>query len=400
MRTLFFFTEYYEPAQNSTAFFLTRIINTARIYPGKIRVVCATPGSQMSSGANEEFKVFRMATGRGDKNNLKQRIRKFLIISWHFFCFAFLHIRRNDVVFAVTNPAFIIFILAVLRCFRRFEYVLLAYDIFPENLLAADLVRQSSWKYRTVKRIFDWSYCRADQVIAIGRDMLEVLKQKGVEEKRLQLIPNWADCDRIQPASPRNNSYLCQLGIQDKKVFLFAGNIGRVQGIDNLLQAIALVKNEQAVFLFIGSGALVDSIHRKQKESSRCNIFYIGQLPLEEQPNFLNACDVAIVTLGTNMFGLGVPSKSYFSMAAGKPLLYVGESDSEISRVIAEEQCGWQVEPHNPVQLAEVIDQICDLPETKLVEMGYAARKTVERRFSETVILRQYETFFSSFDCC
>lgn len=396
MRTLFFFTEYYEPAQNSTAYFLTRIIGVARRFHGKIQVICATPGPQTPSEDTENFSVFRVAVGHGDKNNLKQRIQKFLVISWNFFRLAFLHVRRNDVVFAVTNPAFIIFILAVLRSFRRFEYILLAYDIFPENLVAAGLARQKSFHYRVVKKIFDWSYSRADRVIVIGRDMANILKNKGVENRRLLLIPNWSDCSRIQPTSPRNNPYLCQLGIQNKKVFLFAGNIGRVQGIDNLLTAITLVKSKQAVFLFIGSGAMADTVRMQQAESRYHNIYYLEPLPLEKQPEFLNACDVAIVTLGTNMLGLGVPSKSYFSMAAGKPLLYIGEHDSEIAQVIAEEQCGWQVEPHEPARLAELIDLICALPEEKLTAAGQAARRTAEKRFSETVIQNRYGELFTS----
>lgn len=47
-----------------------------------------------------------------------------------------------------------------------------------------------------------------------------------------------------------------------------------------------------------------------------------------QQNDFLNACDIGIVTLNDGMYGLGVPSKSYNIWAAGKPILYIGDDNS------------------------------------------------------------------------
>jgi hypothetical protein len=60
------------------------------------------------------------------------------------------------------------------------------------------------------------------------------------------------------------------------------------------------------------------------------------------------------------MKGLGVPSKAYFSLAADKPLLVIGDKASELSILISEEpNVGWHCEPENPKKLAFLIDQIC-----------------------------------------
>ena len=101
---------------------------------------------------------------------------------------------------------------------------------------------------------------------------------------------------------------------------------------------------------------------------------------------------VAFVTLDDAMYGLGVPSKSYFSMAAGKPLLLVADSNSEIGRVIRESRVGWIVPPHQPQMLAEKIDELCEVGD--LEEVGRRARKVVEWHFSEQAVLSRYSHYF------
>ena len=58
------------------------------------------------------------------------------------------------------------------------------------------------------------------------------------------------------------------------------------------------------------------------------------------------------------MYGLGVPSKSYNIMASGKPMLFIGDRQSEIALCIEEYSLGWVVEPDNPKMLARMIEHI------------------------------------------
>ena len=82
------------------------------------------------------------------------------------------------------------------------------------------------------------------------------------------------------------------------------------------------------------------------------------------------------------MYGLGVPSKSYNIMATGKPILYIGESDSEIATNIQKYGMGWVVEPNNPEQL-------------KINEMGRKALWVACNVFAKNVVLERYYQFIS-----
>jgi len=393
MRKLFFFTEFYHPVQDTTGYYLTKIAHTAaRSFDMPVTVCCAVPSNNGEVPVSPNFAVKRVRPGRYNKNRLMQRITKYLLITLKFAAYAAVHVRRNDLVFAVTNPAFFVVFLSLLKKIRPFQYVLLVYDVFPENLVPAGLAKKDSVRYRFAVRCFNWAYRSADELIVIGRDMEEVVRRKVGGGCRIMQIPNWADVDAVRPQPKVENEVIRAHGLQDKTVFLFAGNLGRVQGIENLLQAIAGVKSESAAFLFVGDGVFRPEIERFIREHPDRRVVHLGRLPMSAQPSFLNACDVTFVTLDDAMYGLGVPSKSYFNMAAGKPLLLVADEKSEIGRVIREERIGWIVPPNRPDALAQKIDQICSMQD--LEGMGCRARRVAERRFSEQVVLSQYSDYF------
>ena len=284
-------------------------------------------------------------------------------------------------------------LMAVFRKIKRFNYVLLVYDVFPENMLAAKLSRKDSLLYRFTLKCFNWAYGVADEHIVIGRDMADVVSRKVKKSVPQKFISNWADVNFVTPQPKIKNKFIQEYKLQDKTVFLFAGNLGRVQGIDSMLQGIAKVKNKNAVFLFAGAGAMLATLRDYINADQDDRVLYLGEFPISEQNLFLNACDVAIVSLDKTMLGLGVPSKTYFNMAAGKPLLYIGDKDSEIGRVVKEEGIGWVVPPANSELLTLAIDKICESNDLEL--MSEISRNVVENKFSEHIILEQYKNYFA-----
>ena len=112
------------------------------------------------------------------------------------------------------------------------------------------------------------------------------------------------------------------------------------------------------------------------------NTVYAGFRSRSNQNDFLNACDIGIVTLADGMYGLGVPSKSYNIMATGKPILYIGESDSEIALCIKRYNIGWVVEPNNPSLLKDKIEDILREP-SEIQEMGSKCIGCCKRVFCE-----------------
>ena len=115
---------------------------------------------------------------------------------------------------------------------------------------------------------------------------------------------------------------------------------------------------------------------------------------MNQQNVFLNACDVAIVTLNEKMYGLGVPSKSYYSLASGHPILFIGNKQSEVAHMIQEGQCGWQISFDSIKENAKFFDSICSLPQKEIDDKGVKASEYLRCNFSKIIILKKYSHLF------
>lgn len=219
---------------------------------------------------------------------------------------------------------------------------------------------------------------------------MSVLLESKVQGKSpIGLITNWADIDDVKPM-PKEDTCTFQRFkslAKDSVIFQFAGNLGKLQGIDNVLSAIKMVESKDAKFVFIGAGAKLEDVNRFAEKNP--NTISLGFVSRNEQNDFLNACDVGIVTLADGMYGLGVPSKSYNIMATGRPILFIGEEDSEIALNIKKYNIGWVVPPNNPGLLKDQIEAIL-LDRGTIAAKGEKARFVAERVFSKTVVLEEY----------
>lgn len=87
----------------------------------------------------------------------------------------------------------------------------------------------------------------------------------------------------------------------------------------------------QVEFGIWGTGSAELSLKEKVKQLEMSdNVMFHGPYSRADQQEVLNVCDIALVRLVEGMYGLGVPSKSYNILAAGKPILYIGVLNDEI----------------------------------------------------------------------
>lgn len=381
-------TEYFYPAERNDAILITKIVK-ALSNSNEVEVICV---SDLGEKQELEFlngKIYRLKNLNIKSKNTILRILKLIYLTTQLLYKSIFFLRNDDRVFIVTNPVFLLPFIVFLKKVKKFEVTLLVYDIFPENLVATNLLKKQSLIYKLLKKIYNWSYHNIDKLIVIGRDMQDFIQKKVNNKKEVFLIENWCDYKKIIPMRKEDNNIIKNFNLQNKIVFSFVGNFGLVQGIKNLLEASSLVQNENFILLFIGDGAEKNIIENFIKYNYKNNVIYAGKYPSIEENTFLNACDVSVISLNESMYGLGVPSKTYYNMSAGKPLLYIGSKDSEIGRVISDNKIGWICESRNPKKLANLIDEICN-DKDSFIKMGNKSRETIIRYYSEEVILPKY----------
>lgn len=389
-------TEIYYPVLTSTGYIITEIAECLAKTDDNINVICTS--SKYNETNNFEFikkevknnvNIHRVNTGNISKNYTILRIIRLFWSSIMLFIKTLQMLDKGDELFVVTNPAFFLILLPIIKKIKGVQYTILVHDVFPENIVAIGKINENSILYCIIKSIFDWSYSHSNICIVIGRDMRKLIQKKTKNKPKIVFIPNWADITEVIPIDKRRTKMINNLDLADKFVFQFAGNLGQAQGLDNILAAIKLIENKNLHFLFIGAGARAEAIKNFIENNSQNNVTLVGFQNRDEQNDFLNACDISIVTLSEGMLGLGVPSKSYNIMAAGKPIIIIADENSEISLCVKEFNIGWVVEPNNPQTLSDTFIKAYEDVES-IEAIKIRSRQIAEIHFAKDFILNKY----------
>jgi len=386
--TIFIVSEYVDPNVNSKGYYWHKIIDGVSTTFSRVAVICpASNKTQQFLFESKRVSIYPLSKSSYKKNHLLLRLIGLLNLSIQFFFKILQKVKKNDLIFSGTNPIFLILCIAISKKFIQFKWVLLVHDVFPDNLAAAGILKRSCLLYKFLEFLFKWAYSCSDALIVIGRDMEELFREKGINGN-LIYQPNWVSKNEITPLDKAQSLVIRNLGWKDRIVFQFFGNAGRLQGIDNLLEAIQKVTDSRAAFLFIGEGSEFGIIERFANINPKLPIALIANEKLSSRNEGLAACDVALVSLKKGMQGIGVPSKIYFSLAANRPILGIVDDRSELAKILSEHSgVGWQCDPDDPCKLAAKIDQICKL------DLGCIAGKPrllMESFYEEELAIKQY----------
>ena len=332
------------------------------------------------------IRIHRVRTSGFGRGSLAGRLLDYA----SFFPAAFfraLRIPRPDCVIALSDPPLLVVLAALLCKLRGLRLIHWAHDVYPDVAVSAGVIRPGGWWDRLLSRLSGWGLKRADWIVAIGEKMASRFKNKGVD--RIRVIPNWADGKRIFPVSHEGNRFRVEQGWNGKFVVMYSGNMGIVHDFSPLCEAMRrLADMNRILFVFIGEGErrrkLVEFVRR---EGLRNAVF----LPLQDRARLhesLGAADLHLVVLASSMDGLVVPSKLYGIMAAGRPTLFIGNPDSEISTILERYGCG--VTAPDAASVENTIRLLATDPEC-CAAMGRKARRAFETLYDRPMATSAFE---------
>ena len=388
--------EVYYPDEVGGAYFITKLaeglsgsynVNVLCGYPVYTARGIMVPKHERLNGVD----VRRCLATRFNKNKITLRLINLLTITISIFFHTFFRVRKHDIVLVVTTPPLLPFFISFACYMRGAKCILRIDDIYPDTLIATGHFSKENIFMKIFSYMNKILYQSFEHIVVLGRDMEHLVKKKlGSARQQITIIPNWADIDLIKPVPKEENILLNELGLNNKFIINLAGNMGLAQGIENLLKAVEILKDEDAIhFLFIGSGAKKKWMEKEINAKGLKNITLTDQLPRSEQQNFLNACDIGLITLLPGMTGAGVPSRLYNIMSAGKPIIAITGHGSESEFVIREEGIGWFVEAGDPNKLVDAILEAQSNPK-KLLYMGTLSRSVAVKKYSRGKVINEY----------
>jgi glycosyltransferase involved in cell wall biosynthesis len=387
-RRIVFVNRYYDPDQSATSQMLTDLAKGLAASGFRVHVVSSRqlyddPGTrlvpdEMLFGVH----VHRVATTRFGRDRLLGRAMDYA--SFYVTCAIMLLklLRRDDVLVAKTDPPLLSILAAPIAKAKRAALINWQQDVFPEVASQLGANPLPGWLDERLRRLRDASLRAATMNVLIGGRMREYLAARGIPVSKLCVIENWADDRAIRPKPAAASALRARLGLIDRFVVCYSGNLGRAHEFDTLLGAADALRGEpKFAFLIIGSGAKMEALQRGVASRALDNFCFLPYQPRDTLEDSLAAADVHLVSLLPALEGLIVPSKLYGILAAGRPLIFIGDSDGDIGRVIERAQCGRLVKVGDSKTLADSLRTFEAEPDNRAL-MGVHALKILCEEFS------------------
>ncbi|MGQ0456047.1 MAG: glycosyltransferase family 4 protein [Hyphomicrobium sp.] len=413
MTTIIFLNRYFYPDQSATSQMLSGVAFALPTPGVSIKVITSRQLYDAPAASLLPFEIIsgvavhRVWSSRFGRTNLVGRALDYLT----FYAVAAVALLRlassGDVIVAKTDPPMLSVIAAPVARLRRAVLVNWLQDIFPEVAEALGVGKgvASRVAYGAMRILRNGTLRRARFTVAIGDRMADRLIALGAPRASVRVISNYADGDLIVPVAHDRNALRQQWSLDDRFVVGYAGNLGRAHDHRTYLDAIAVLESErtarqgpmagrEVVWLFVGGGASLDALKRETRARGLTSVRFEAYQPRERLAESLAAADAHLVSLRPELEGLIVPSKFYGVAAAGRPTLFVGDPDGEISRLLHKYHCGVSVDEGDSQGLVEAIRKLAASP-ASTAELGANARTAFETQFSADKAVTAWRDLFS-----
>jgi glycosyltransferase involved in cell wall biosynthesis len=220
----------------------------------------------------------------------------------------------------------------------------------------------------------------ADHVLVITEALKSILVEADLPAEKISLLPNAVD-PALFTNIARDEALAAEHALDAFDLaIVYAGTLTNYEGLDDLIQAIGLLRGRgvKVKFLLVGEGPfrsrLQDLVRAQALES---HVTFVGRVSPDQVPRFNALADLMIFPRKNyKVCNVVSPLKPFEAMAMGKPVIL---SNLVVSREIVKDGVtGLLCEPENPSALADAIEQLARDPKRR-AELGSRAQEWVIR---------------------
>lgn len=267
-------------------------------------------------------------------------------------------------VLVTTAPPFGSVVGLILKALKRVPFVVWVQDLNPDQSLALGIKSERDLRVKLLRKLNLIAFNRASSVIVLDEFMRERLRAHyDVNPNEVEVIPLWARETHVTPfRNGSENLYRRELGISEEQtVFLYAGNHRPFGLMDPFLTAAESLRDDpNLVFLFAGGGLGKPDVERFCGERNLPNVRFLPYQPEERLAELLAAGDVHLAAMDEDLVGITHPCKVYNSLAARRPIVYVGPEPSHISHLVKRFDVGWVVPPSESSGLVRLMASLAN----------------------------------------
>ena len=303
----------------------------------------------------------------------------------------FLKANPCDLIIYYSPTIFLGALVRRLKWLWRCPSYLVLRDIFPKWALEAGVLHKGLpyWYFRCKELA---QYRAADMIgVESAGNLAHFSGGMGDRKFSVEVLPSWAS---VNANGAGKSAYRRQLGLENKVVFFYGGNIGVAQDVDNIVRlANGLREHDNIFFLLVGEGSEIARLNQSIRDLGLHNIKIRPAVPEEHYLAMLREFDVGIVSLHRNLTSHNFPGKMLGYMSCGKPVLASINPGNDIRRVLEEAGAGLCCDNGDDEQLREAAVRLAYDPAIREA-MGRNSRLLLETKYSDRAAADQILSHF------
>ncbi|GAB4204494.1 MAG: glycosyltransferase family 4 protein [Bacteroidia bacterium] len=321
----------------------------------------------------------------------KKRVLKWLIYTLSLFLLPVKKLSKPD--YIIVSPMQTMPFYPAYRWAKKFgsKIIFEVKDIWPLSIQELGGYSSHHPFIKILKYFEKMAIHKSDAIVSVLPNYGQYLKEQGFE-KDFYYIPNGVfltEKENKEALPPQIEQQIPA----NKFIVGYTGTIGIANALDYLLEAAALLKDHDKIFfLIVGEGGEKNNLMKKYAHLN--NVLFLPAIHKKQIPAMLEKMSVCYIGLeNKNLFRYGVsPNKIFDYMLAEKPIIF---SVFSPNNPVEKSQCGVVVAPANPIEIAEAVKYLYQLPEQERKKIGMRAKQYVIEHHTFSTFARQYQQIFT-----
>lgn len=284
-------------------------------------------------------------------------------------------LRQADVAYVYHPPITAAWPARLQRRLRGVPFILHIQDLWPESVTHAGMLgegRKSDAVERVLNRACLAAYRAAEHIVVISPGFKRILVERGVPSDRISVVYNWVD-ESIHYEVPADPATRARLGPRDRRIVLYAGNMGNYQGLDAAVRAAASLDAALGLDLVLmGSGLARPELERLVDELGSPRVRLLPAVNPSESRLYLASADAHLISLiDLPFFASTIPGKTQVAMAHGRPAVIGVRGDT--ADLVRSARAGVIAEP-SEAGFHQAFSELAALEPADLIGLGTNGR--------------------------
>lgn len=293
---------------------------------------------------------------------------------------------KFDLILYSTPPITLVKVIEFIKKRDNAKSYLLLKDIFPQNAVDMKLMSERGLLFKYFRKKEEKLYMVSDKIGCMSKANVDFVltHNSDINSRKVEINPNSIEIKYFKELSLHEKSDVKKKYRipEERKIFIYGGNLGKPQGIDFLIETLNSKKDDKEVFfIIVGSGTEYSKIQNWIQQQNPENVLLLSALPKTEYDNLMRACDIGLIFLHKDFKIPNYPSRLLSYLEFKMPVLAATDTNTDVGSDLVKNNCGLAAHSGNLKQMTNAIDSFKLMNEYEFDIMRNNSFKFLENNF-------------------